>query len=457
MGAPASASALETSPQVSGWPLVGPVVEVQRDLLGLYERAHRECGDVARLVTGVPPFRKVIHLVMHPDGIRHVLAGHGRDYGKDSPLYQELRAYIGAGLLTSQDQDWERQKRLIQPLFTPRRVSRYAEIMAEESARLVAAWRDGAAAGRPVDLHHGCMTYTLRVVARVLFGSELDDVVEVLERTVEPLQRHIMFRGLVPGRVPRQWPTPGARRAARDQNELYAVVDRLIDRAFTHESDSDRTDLLTLLRGARDPADGSALRRDEVRDQLLVFLLAGHETTANALTFTLYLLGRHSDVQAKVRAEARSGLAHPAEGLPYIRQTVQEAMRLYPPACHIGRDARRDDVLLGHDVRAGDAVLVPVWVVHRDPRWWPDPLRFDPSRFSADRFAEQRKYSYLPFGGGPRACIGARFALLESSILVATVVQTLALSTEPHLPPLYPGITLRPSGPIAARCDLLPE
>ncbi len=438
-----------------GWPLIGPVREVHQDLLGVYERAERECGDVARLVTGLPPVRGVVHLVMHPDGMRHVLAAGGRDYGKDSPAYEELRAYIGSGLLTSQDEDWERQKRLIQPLFTPRRVAGYAAVMAEESERLVDELRPSALAGKPVGLQAAAMTYTLRVVGRLLFGDALDKVLDVLRGSWEPLQRHMVFRGVAPRRLPRDWPTPGGRRAKRAQRALYDAVDGVIARAAPDGDATEVRDLLTLLLRARDPADGSALSPGEVRDQVLVFLLAGHETTASALTFTLHLLGRHTEVQDHVREEAREGLGDPARALPYTRQVVQEGMRLYPSVCHIPRNARRDDVVMGHLVRAGEAVVLPVWVVHRDPRWWPDPLRFDPDRFAHAAAGRHRRYAYLPFGGGPRACIGAQFALLEASILTATVVRAFGLTSDPTLPPLFAGITLRPKGPVRARLELL--
>lgn len=434
------------APRVPGWPLVGPVADVHRNLLGVYERAHRECGDVARLVTGIPPLRQTVHLVMHPDGVRHVLAARSRDYGKDSPTYEEIRAYLGRGLLTSQDADWERQKRLVQPLFTPRRVAGYAGVIAEEAARLAEDWQREARAGRPVDLHAASLTYTMRVVGRLLFGEALDDVLDVVQGSFEPMQHHMLFRGLAPVRLPRDWPTPGARRTARHQQALYASVDAVIARAASRP-DPGRQDLLTLLLAARDPADGSPLSLDEVRDQVLVFLLAGHETSAGGLTFALWLLGRHPDEQQRVREEARSG---PGGPLPYTRQVVEEAMRLYPPACHIPRSARRDDTVLGRRIAAGDDVLLPTWVVHRDGRWWPDPLRFDPDRFATGRQAGRHRYAYLPFGGGPRACIGAQLALVEMTLAVAALVGAFELRTRAGLPPLFPGVTLRPRGPVLA-------
>lgn len=441
--------------QVPGWPVLGPVLDVHRDLLRVYERAHRECGDVARLVTGVPPLRRTVHLVMHPDGVRQVLAAGSRGYGKDSPVYEELRAFVGSGLLTSQDADWERQKRMLQPLFTPRRVAGYAGVMAEEADLLVDSWRGSQADGDvDVDLHHGSNTYTLRVVGRLLFGKALDDILDTVESTFVPIQRHVMFRGLTPVRLPRHWPTPGGIRTDRHRQTLLAAVDAILDRprrpADSDPAAAEPEDLVSVLLRAHDPVDGSPLSRDEVRDQALVFVLAGQETTALALTYTFHLLGGHPEVQERVRAEAES-CANPVTDLPYTRQVVHEAMRLYPPAVHIGRSARHDDTVLGARVCAGDPVIIPTWVVHRDERWWPDPVRFDPERFTPEATSQRHRYAYLPFGGGPRSCIGSQFAMLEASIAVATAVRAYSVRTPSTLTPLYPGITLRPRGPVPAR------
>lgn len=435
------------APRLSGLPLVGPVLEAQRDLLGLYERAHREHGDMARMVLGVPPVRTTTHLVMHPDGARQVLTAR-TGLGKDTPVYRELRGWFGQGLLTSEGAVWERQRRLLQPLFTPRRVDGYAGVMRQEGERLAEEWTAEAARG-PVDLYAGSLRYALRVVGRLLFGRPADDALAVLSRTSVPLQHHIVSRGLNPLSPPRGWPTPQGRRAARLQAEVDAAVEDVVARADPDDEDAD--DLVTLLLRARDPVDGTALSRQEVHEQVLVFLLAGHETTASALALTFWLLGAHPEEQERLRREAAAtdDLVH---GLPRARQAVQEGLRLFPSAPHVARDARQDHEILGRPVAAGDAVLVPVWVLHRDPRWWPDPLRFDPDRFAEDNpdAGSRPRYAYLPFGGGSRSCIGDRFALLEAGIALASVCERLDLRTSPPTPPLYPGIALRPAGPVLA-------
>ena len=474
-GQAAARPAAPPAPRVPGRAGLPPVLGIYRDRLAFYERVHRECGDVGRLAIAVPPARRDLHVVMHPDGVRHVLAGDRGRYGKDSPVYRELRASIGSGLLTAQDEDWERQKRMLQPLFTPRRVAGYAGVMAAEARTLVSSWRREAAAGRPVDLHAGGFPYTLRVVGRLLLGTALDDVVDVVARTADPVQRHLMLRGLSPVALPRRFPLPGGRAAGRHRRDLYDAVDAVIARAAAASHGpagagavgdgavgdlavgDEPVDLLTLLLRARDPADGSALSAQEVRDQVLVFLLAGHETTAAALTYTFHLLGRHPDVQRRVRAEATAA-GDDGTGLEYTTRVVQEAMRLYPPVPHVGRNARADDVVLGCHVRAGDAVVMPMWVLHRDARWWPDPLRFDPDRFDPERAGDagpagRHRYAYLPFGAGPRTCIGARFALLEAAVAVAAVTRELAVTATGDLPALFAGITLRPRGPVLGRLE----
>jgi cytochrome P450 len=351
---------------------------------------------------------------------------------------------LGEGLLTSDGDMWLRQRRTLQPLFTPRRVAGYTDLMAAEAER--SASDCAASPGSIVDLHELMQVYTLRVVGRALFGDEVDDVVPDLQRLV-PLGSDLsLARSLQMPRLRLQYPLPRNRRFRRVSAELYAVVDRILARRARHLTDDngpDSDDMLSRLHAARDPETGQPLSPQEIRDQVLVFLLAGHETTAGALTFTLHLLGRHPDIQDRVAAAAVDS------GQPdLVRAAVLEGMRLYPPAHTTERRASVDTEIAGHHIAARTPVLVSPWVTHRHPDFWPDPERFDPERFLGDQ--ARPRYAYFPFGGGPRSCIGEQFAMLEATVLLRTLLTRYRIESLDAQMRLTPMITLRPAEPVRA-------
>jgi cytochrome P450 len=293
-------------PGPPGIPLLGSVLDLRRDLLATFEDAHRRYGDVVRIFAGPPGLRVVMYVVFSPEGVRQVLTGTGRRYTKGNLFYRETAAMLGDGLLTSEGDRWQRQKRFIQPLFTRHRVACYVDVMAEQTAALIGRWRAAARRGCTVDAGEDMMRLTLAVIGRVLFGDDLDQATPVLREALPVVSAHVLRRGQSPLRVPASWPTPANRRAGRAQRRLYEVVEGIIDRRRASPAGED---LLSLLLRARDPAALSAdvLDDAEVRDQVLIFLLAGHETTATALTFTLHLLGRHLDVQTTGARRGRAG------------------------------------------------------------------------------------------------------------------------------------------------------
>jgi cytochrome P450 len=325
-------------PGPRGAPLVGSALDLQRDVLGTYERARRVYGDVVRFVVGPPGLRATMYAVFHPDAVRRVLAGEADGYRKDNRFYEELRWALGDGLLNSQDDRWLRQRRFIQPLFTRRRIAGYAQSMGDEASDLADRWRPWAADGRVLDLHAEMSRLTLRVVGRLLFGSDVERAVPVVARAFPVLGEYARGRAFAPARIPRSWPTRSNRRAARAQRDVYAVCDGLI--AQRRAAPGAGEDLLSLLVDARD--NGEQLDDAEIRDQVLIFLLAGHDTTALALTFALHLLGRHSDAQRRLRDEVdtvlrgRAPTAEDLDALAYTTMVLKEAMRLYPPAWGLG-------------------------------------------------------------------------------------------------------------------------
>src|SRR3954454_5502513 len=271
-----------------GRPVLGSAVDLQRRLLDTQVRALHELGDVVRFVAGPPGLRLTVHSVFEPEGVHHVLAGAAARYRKDNRFYTELRTAFGDGLLTSQDQTWLRQKRFLQPLFTHAQVAQYVPAMAAEAAALVARWH-----GREsVELHGESSRLTLRVVGRVLLGADLDDAVPVLRMMLPALSEDLRRRGFSPFPTPSGWPTPANLRARRHRASLDGVIDQLVAARRAAEGGDD---LLGRLIAARDG--DAALTDDEVRDQVLVFLFAGSDTTATALTAALHLLGSHPDVQ----------------------------------------------------------------------------------------------------------------------------------------------------------------
>jgi cytochrome P450 len=432
-------------------------LDLCRDQLATFEEGRRRYGDVVRFVAGPPGLRIVAYGVFSPEGAQQVLTGTGRGYTKGNLSYREVAAMLGDGMLTSEGDRWQRQKRFIQPLFTRRRVAGYVDVMAEETAALIDRWHPAAWGGGTVDAAEDMMRFTLGVIGRVLFGTDLGQAVPALHDAFPVVSAHAVRRSLSPLRLPATWPTPANRRAARAQRRLYEVVDTIIDRRRAVGAVGE--DLLSLLLRARDPDaldDTDALDDAEIRDQVLIFLLAGHETTATALTFALHLLGRHPEAQERVRIEADRVLGADDQvptveritALRYTTQVIKEAMRLYPPAYAIDRQVPEGDVIGGYRIPPGADVFVSPWVTHRHPRIWKQPQRFDPDRFALEQEQQRHRYAYLPFGGGPRACIGQYFSMLKATLATASIVRAFGLHAPPGPVPLATGITLRPAGSV---------
>jgi cytochrome P450 len=426
-----------TAPGPAGVPVLGALPALLRDRLGAYEDALRRYGDVVRFVVGPPGARRVLHGVFHPDGVQQVLTTRGDRYTKREPVFDEIAATFGGGLLTYDGDEWRARRGIIQPLFTRHAVEGYADAMAEEACLLVERWRRRTT--RPVDLHADCMRYAMRVVGRAIFGSDVDRAFPVLAGTLPMLSRRAIRRGLAPVRVPARWPTTGNRRAARARRDLLAFVDDLIAERRRRPG----SDLISRMLADLDES--------MVRDEAVLFLFGGHETTAVAITFTLTLLGRNPTWQQRVRAEVDDiiGDRLPSYAdvvrLANTTRVVQEALRLYPPAYAMARLVSNDEEIGGYGLPAGSIVIVSPWTTHRHPEFWDEPQRFDPERFTPERAAGRHRYAYLPFGAGPRACIGGHFAMLEAQIATAVVLQSLRVSTfDRSIVPDATGLTLRP-------------
>ncbi|WP_327303901.1 cytochrome P450 [Streptomyces sp. NBC_01298] len=441
-------------PRLEGAPLLGSLADLRSDALGTYQRARQRHGDVVRITAGPPGLRTELHCVFSAEGAQQVLASQAANFRKDNAIYQEVRDALGNGLLTSQDEDYLRQRRLVQPLFTKRRVDGYADAVATETASTLAAWE--AAPDGVVDVADEMMTLALRAVARILFGTDVDATADVVDRSFPVITAYVMRRGYSPVNIPRDWPTPGNKRAAAAMDELYAVCDGIIAERRSDSGAGAGEDLLSLLAAAGSDDDGE-FDATELREQVLIFLLAGHETTATSLAFSLHLLARHPEFQDRARAEIAAVLGDRTPGaadldrLPYLTQVLKEAMRLYPAAPAIGRRSVAAAEVDGYTIPAGADVIVAPWVTHRHPAYWPDPERFDPDRFTPEAEAARPRYAWLPFGGGPRACIGQHFSMLESVIALAMLLRAYEFEAVDTEVSVVAGITLRNTSPVRCR------
>ena len=434
-------------------PVLGSALDLRKSQIRTYERVMREHGDVVKLVVGPPGVRFDLYCVFHPDGVKAVLAGSREGYSKGNRFYQQIAQSFGWGLLTSEGELWRRQRRLVQPLFTRKQIAAYAELMAEEAAAVAGRWDRATRNGGSVDANAEMVGLALRVVGRAIFGDDVARAGAVLDSAFPVLNRHTFRRAMSPLAPPASWPTPDNRRAARARRALYEVVDELI--AHRQRAGADGEDLLSRLLLARDPDTGEAMDLQQVRDEALIFLLAGHETTSTALTFTLHLLGRHPSEQQLVLDEldtvldGRPPTLDDAPALERTAMAIKEAMRLYPPAYALGRLSVTENEVGGYSIPAGAYVVVSQFATHRHPQFWDDAEAFDPARFTPEREGARHSHAYFPFGGGPRACIGSHFAMLEATMVVALLLQRFRISSDQEDVPLdTEGITLRPKGAV---------
>lgn len=436
--------------------VLGSALDLRRSQIRTYERVMREQGDVARLVVGPPGLRFHLYCVFHPDGVKAVLAGSRDGYSKGNRFYKQIAEAFGSGLLTSEGELWQHQRRLIQPLFTRRQIAAYSELMVEEADAVVERWARATRNGGVVDANAEMVRLSLRVVGRAIFGDDVARAGAVLDSAFPVLNRHTFRRAMSPLTSPASWPTPDNRRAAQARRALYGIVDELI--AGREQAGADGDDLLSRLLCARDTGTGEAMDRQQVRDEALIFLLAGHETTSTALTFTLQLLGRSAGEQRLIHDEIDAvldGRPPAVDDVPALQRTamaIKEAMRLYPPAYALGRLVQTEQEIGGYVISAGAFVAVSQFATHRHPQFWEDAEAFEPDRFTADREAARHPYAYFPFGGGPRACIGSHFAMLEATIAVATLLGRFTIHSERDDVALdTEGITLRPKGAVPIR------
>ncbi|HSB60206.1 MAG TPA: cytochrome P450, partial [Vicinamibacteria bacterium] len=408
---------------------------------GFYARCAREYGDVV-------PFRlarRQVVMLNHPDAIEEVLVTQARHFTK-TPILRLLRPLLGDGLLLSEGDVWLRQRRLVQPAFHRQRIAAFGDTMAALAERAGAAWKDGAV----LDVHAAMMGLTQAIVAKTLFDADVTDEAHKVGDALAVLMDDFYVRRRRPVPLPDWLPLPLHRRSRAAVRELDRIVYRMIaDRRRTGE---DRGDLLSLLLQARDADDGRGMTDTQVRDEAMTLFLAGHETTAVALSWTWLLLAGHPAAEARLGAELDAvlgGRLPTVADLPKLKfaeAVIMESMRLYPPAFAVARSAARDCVVAGHRLAAGTICLMSQWVVQRDGRFFDDPEAFRPERWLGDLARRLPKYAYFPFGGGPRLCIGNTFATMEAILALATLARHFRLALAPGARvDMLPSVTLRPA------------
>jgi cytochrome P450 len=427
----------------------GSAADFRRDQLGFYESCARAYGDVVE--TRMGPFR--ILVIYHPDAIEELLVTRSRDFVK-SPGVRLLRPLLGEGLLLSEGDTWLRQRRLMQPAFHRQRVAGYGEVMSALAERHVSRWQPGDV----VDVHAEMMAVTQAVVGKTLFDADVSgdahDAAQAAKVLAEDFGARLQSLRLLPYWVP----TPRNVRSRRAVARLDGVVHRII--AERRASGEDRGDLLSMLVQAQDADDGTRMTERQLRDEVMTIYMAGHETTAVALSWAWYLLAQHPDADARLAEELRDvlgGRAPTVADLPrltYAEMVVTETMRLYPPAYALGRQAIKASEIAGHPIARNDIFIAPAWVVHRDRRWFEEPEMFRPERWGKDLAQRLPRFAYFPFGGGPRQCIGNAFAQMEAILILAAIAQRFRLSLVPgqRITPT-PYVTLRPEPGIRVRLD----
>jgi cytochrome P450 len=421
--------------------LFGNLREFGRDRLGTLSRWAQEYGDIVWARFGP----RVVVFLNHPDLVEEVLVNQNRKFIKHYRLRQTART-LGQGLLTSEGEFWRGQRKLAQPAFHRERIANYASLMVDSTIRMLRSWSDGQVRDVQADM----MRLTLEIVAKALFDAEIGGETGDASAAMETLTHAFIARTGNLFTPPHWVPTPLNLRIERAIRRLERILMTIISRR--RASGEDRGDLLSMLLHAQDEESGRRMSDQQLRDEVMTLFLAGHETTANTLAWTWVLLSGHPDAEARLHAELDLVLGDrlpTVADLPRLRYTesvVNETLRVYPTVWVIGREPTEPVELGGYLIPAGTTVFMAQWVIHRDGRWFDDPEAFRPERWADGLMQRIHRYAYFPFGGGPRICIGNNFALMEATLILATIARRyrVTLTPDARIAPL-PTITLRPA------------
>ncbi len=435
------------------YPLLGvfPLV-AKKGILQASLDCWAELGDVFRLPLG----KRQLIVFAHPEHAQAILKKRRKNYVKGS-AYRNFRMLAGDGLLTREGTRWLKRRRLMQPTFQAKNIHILAPIMTRLSRQMVQTWRRRFGERATVDIYPEMVLLTQQIVGEALFGLDISDRSHVATRALDDALACFSQRGNAAAQIPLVIPTPGNLKLRRALRVLDQTVYEIIAQA--RQNDASAQTLLGMLMAIRDDETGQPLSDKDLRDETITLFLAGHETTALTLTWALFVLAQHPAVVQRLRDEVSEVLAgrpptiEDCERLVYTRMVIDEVLRLYPAVWTVARNTVDDDLLGNYRIEAGSIVLPSAYLTHRHPAFWQEPERFSPERFSPG--SKRHEFAYYPFSQGPRICIGNTFSLIESQIILATVVQNCSFQLEPGCR-VYPKtqVTLRPSGPVRVQLQL---
>lgn len=431
--------------------LLGNLLQMRKERIQFFLQRKKDIGDIYQIKI---PGRKLVVLT-DPEWIKYVLVDNNKNYTK-SFAYDSIRLFLGNGLLTSEGEFWKRQRRLAQPAFHKEKLQLMFHNMVEQTSHSIDRLSAYADSNQPVNLSKELYKLTLDIVNSTLFYNEVNTTTDTIYKLVSEGSEFITQRIDNPFHLPAWIPTP---RNVQEQKVLHSMDDvffSIIDRR--RKQQEEHHDLLSMLMEAVDEETGEGMDKRQLRDEILTIFVAGHETTQIALGWTFYLLTQHPDklaiLQQEIEEQLKGELPTPVSirGMHYLKQVVDESMRLYPPAWVVGRRTIEKDVIKGYEIPPQVNIVMPIYAVHHDANIWEDPEAFIPERFATENLKEKHKYAYFPFGGGPRLCIGNNFALQEMQVALAMLLQRYRIEVTPDfVPELDPLVTLRPKYPIYAK------
>jgi len=413
------------------------------------EQLRNAGGPVTRFSLGPRWLMPPVVLAASPRGIRDIL-GRKDDTIEKTVVHQEMRHLLGGNLFDLMHDEWLPRRRALQPIFTKQHVRQFGGHMSQAAEMVTVGWPDGG----EVDLDADCRRLTMRALGRSVLGLDLDERADTVAEPMQAALKYIADRALRPVRAPRWLPTPARRRALAATDTMRQLAQEILQAC--REDPSRDAPLVRALMAATDPVTGESLSDSDIRDELIVFLIAGHDTTATLLAYALWALGCNPMLQDRVVAEVnelgdRELTPDDMSRLGYTVQVLHEALRLCPPGATGARMAMRDVEIDGYRVEAGTLLLFGIMSVQRDPSLWDDPLTFDPDRFTPEKSKARDRWQYLPFGGGPRSCIGDHFAMLEATLALATIVRRVEICSLDDDFPVQTPFTTVAAGPIRAR------
>jgi cytochrome P450 len=429
-------------PGPQGRPFLGVMPEMVGDMLGLFTRTAREYGGIAQFKL----LNKSYLLVSHPDYVKSILQDNYKNYIRGRSV-ETGRVLLGNGLPLIDGDFWLRERRMLQPAFHRERLGKLANTVITVISTWMQDWEEKAKRNQLLDLDEQMMRLTLTIIIKSMFSAPIDDKIPALSQAFNIASKFMLWRSQQMVQLPLSVPLPRHREYNRALHVLNDTIYPLIAEGRAHP----KQDLLSMLLEMRDADSGAGMSDQQARDEVVTIFFAGHETTAATLTWAFYLLSEHPEIEERLRAEIESvlnGHSPTFADLPklvYTQQVISEVLRLYPAAYLFAREAIVDDVLDGYPIPANTLIFISPFVTHRDPKYWPDPERFDPERFTPEEVASRPRHVYFPFGEGPHVCIGNHFALMEMQLILTMALQRFRLRLLPnHTIALKPEATLRP-------------